>query len=85
MQTIQIVSGCVSLITAHNAYTSTNKTQTIQTETDLTFYQGWTCLMFTCMLQGYATSSLSTPTLYKFCAGLGCETHRGEFSTDAQR
>ena len=86
MQTTQIVSVCVSLITAHNAYTSTNKTQIIQTETELTFYHGRRCPMFTCMLQCYAASTVLVLQLCaNFVAGAKSVRHTGVSSAQRHR
>ena len=49
LQTTQLKQG-MSFIAANKVYTSTNKTTIIWIVTELFFYPGWMCLMFTCML-----------------------------------
>ena len=49
IQITQIISD-VCFIIDHDAYTSSNKTKIVWTETELFFYPGWMCLIFMCML-----------------------------------
>ena len=60
-QTTQITSGCISLITVCSAYARAKETRIIGIKMPKRqFHLWWACLMFTYLLQCYATSSLST-------------------------
>ena len=68
-QTTRIISG-VTFITAHVAYSCTNKTQIVSVEMELFFCPGRTRLMFTCMLGRYVASFHSLVSTQTFRRGL---------------